>query len=52
MSEIQKQKQTTEKLAKSLKNWKNEQRSFLLGFLEGVTQFNKLEEAKNEKKGA
>ena len=44
----EKQKQTMEKLAKNIDNWNDEQRGFLLGYIEGVTQGNKQEE---EKKG-
>ena len=46
------QKQTMKKIAENVKNWNEEQKSFLLGFVEGVTQFNKLEKSKNEQKGA
>ena len=44
----EKQKKTLEKLADNVPNWNDEQRGFLLGYIEGVTQVNKQEE---EKKG-
>ena len=44
----EKQKQTVENLEDNMKNWNDEQRGFLLGFIEGVTQASKQEE---EKKG-
>ena len=45
------QKQTMKKIAENVKNWNAEQKSFLLGFVEGVTQFNKLEEVKKNAQG-
>ena len=45
------QKQTMKKIAENVKNWNEEQKSFLLGFVEGVTQFNKLEEVKKNAQG-
>ena len=48
----EKQKQTMKKLAKNMENWNDEQRGFLLGFIEGVTQANKQEKEKSEQKGA
>ncbi len=42
----EKQKQTMEKLADNIDNWNDEQRGFLLGYIEGVTQANKQEEKK------
>lgn len=47
----EKQRQTMEKLAENMQNWNDEQRGFLLGFIEGVSQANKQEE-QTEKKGA
>jgi hypothetical protein len=44
----EKQKQTMEKLAENINNWNDEQRGYLLGYIEGVTQVSKQEE---EKKG-
>ncbi len=44
----EKQKETMEKLAENIGNWNDEQRGYLLGYIEGVTQANKQEE---EKKG-
>ena len=44
----EKQKQTVKKIAENVKNWNDEQKIYLLGFVEGVTQFNKLEEKKKE----
>lgn len=38
------QKQTMEKLAENISNWNDEQRGYLLGFIEGVTQANGQEE--------
>ena len=46
----EKQKQTMEKLAENMKNWNDEQRGFLLGYIEGVTQANKQEEQGQEAK--
>ena len=40
----EKQKQTMEKLAENINNWNEEQRGYLLGYIEGVTQANKQEE--------
>lgn len=40
----EKQKQTMEKLAENMKGWNDEQRGFLLGFIEGVSQANKQED--------
>lgn len=34
----EKQKQTMEKLAENIENWNDEQRGYLLGYIEGVTQ--------------
>ena len=48
----EKQKQTMKKLAENMKNWNDEQRGYLLGYIEGVTQANKQEKEKEEKKGA
>ena len=45
----EKQKQTMEKLAKKLNSWNDEQRGYLLGYIEGVTQANKQEEEKPKK---
>lgn len=42
------QKQTMEKLAESMKNWSDEQKGYLLGYIEGVTQANKQEEKKEQ----
>ena len=44
----EKQKEKLEKLADNINNWNDEQRGYLLGYIEGVTQANKMEE---EKKG-
>ena len=44
----EKQKQTMEKLAENMKDWNDEQRGFLLGFIEGVSQGNKKEEPQKE----
>ena len=48
----EKQRQTMEKLAENMQNWNDEQRGFLLGFIEGVSQANKQEETQTEQKGA
>ena len=48
----EKQRQTMEKLAENMKGWNDEQRGYLLGYIEGVTQANKQEEQKVEQKGA
>ena len=42
----EKQKQITKNLAEKIKGWNDEQKIYLLGFVEGVTQFNKMEEKK------
>lgn len=42
------QKQTMEKLAENMKNWNDEQRGFLLGFIKGVSQANRQEEKKEQ----
>lgn len=44
----EKQKQIIGKLAENMENWNDEQKIYLLGFVSGVTQFNKQEEAKQE----
>ena len=44
----EKQKQTLEKLAENMKNWNDEQRGYLLGYIEGATQANKQEEPQKE----
>lgn len=44
----EKRKQTMESLEESMKNWSDEQRGFLLGFIEGVTQAQKQEEKKEQ----
>lgn len=46
----EKQKQTMEKLAENINNWNDEQRGYLLGYIEGVTQANKQEEPEKEEK--
>lgn len=50
----EKQKQTMEKLAENIGNWDAEQRGYLLGYIEGIsqTQNNKTPEPQKEKKGA
>lgn len=40
------QKKAMEKLAENINNWNDEQRGYLLGYIEGVTQANKMEEEK------
>lgn len=42
------QKKTMEKLAENIQNWNDEQRGYLLGFIEGVSQANKKEEKEGE----
>lgn len=42
----EKQKQAVESLEENMKSWNDEQRGFLLGFIEGVSQGNKQEEKK------
>lgn len=44
----EKQTQTIEKLAENMKNWNDEQKGYLLGFIEGVSQANKQEEKKEQ----
>jgi hypothetical protein len=46
----EKQKQTLEKLAENMKNWNDEQRGYLLGYIEGASQANKQEEHGQEEK--
>ena len=48
----EKSKKSVKRLEENMKNWNDEQISFLLGFIEGVSQANKQEEAKTEQKGA
>ena len=45
----EKQKQTMEKLAENIENWNDEQRGYLLGYIEGVTQANKEQDEKETK---
>lgn len=46
----EKQKQTMEKLAENMKNWDDEQRGFLLGYIEGVTQAQAKEDRNKDEK--
>ena len=49
----EKQKQTMEKLAENIGNWDAEQRGYLLGYIEGISQAQqKQEEKESEQKGA
>ena len=46
----EKQKQTMEKLAKNINNWDAEQRGYLLGYIEGVSQASKDKQEEKEEK--
>ena len=46
----EKQKQTMEKLAENIGNWDDEQRGFLLGYIEGVTQAQAKEDRSKDEK--
>jgi hypothetical protein len=44
----EKQKQAIEKLSEKIGSWNDEQKSYLLGYIDGVTQSNQQEEKKKE----
>lgn len=46
----EKQKQTMAKLAENMQNWNDEQRGYLLGYIEGVSQANKDKQEEKEEK--
>ena len=46
----EKQKQTLVKLAENIEKWDDEQRGYLLGYIEGVAQGNKPKRKKNKVK--